>query len=138
MQSWTKGNLVMLERLVPQDRQILPRSLSAAEGHKASSRLYPCITPPPHTLGTVSPLPRDHVIGSEAPLVSVLIKLTKQHALSLSTSKAQRGDPAQGCQRLRQLVEGKGPKRTPEVLASGRHTGQVQVPSKVAAGRPLP
>jgi len=84
------------------------------------------------------PTPGDHVIGSVAPLVSVLIEHTERHALSLSTSKAQGEGPAQGCQQLRQLVEGKGPKSTPEVLASDRHTGLVQVPSKVAAGRPLP
>lgn len=62
---WAQGNLVVLEKLVPHDRQIVTCSLSAAEAVKREAASSPS-PPDTHASGTVSSLPTDHVIDSMA------------------------------------------------------------------------
>lgn len=104
------GRLVMLERLVPQDRLTGPcSSLSAAEGGEARGQSHPCIQHI-HSPGTVSSLPSNHVIGSVTFWASVLVKHTKGHVPKSKYKKSTKRGPSSRCEQLRQQVERKAPK----------------------------
>lgn len=120
---WSRiqGEWAMLERLVPQDRQIVACSLSAAEGGEA--RLYPLN---PHTL-----------LALLAPCLATCHRLHgpfgvcshQAHKGTCPKSKHKKSTKRGLGLRLaaaKTAGRGEGSKRTPEVPASDRHTGQVQ------------